>query len=91
MSACNAGDLGSIPGSGRSRGEGNGNTLQYSCGESHGQRSLVGCIDASDTREDDEDYKNPVDLMFDRLAERDPEHFAVKQYAKYKLAAGAIS
>ena len=42
--ACNAGDLGSIPGLGRSPGEGNGNPLQYSCldGESHGQRSLVG-------------------------------------------------
>ena len=41
-SACNAGDLGSIPGSGRSPGEGNGNPLQYSClGESHGLRSLV--------------------------------------------------
>ena len=50
--------------------------------------TLLDMIDASDTREDDEDYKNPVDLMFDRLAERDPEHFAVKQYAKYKLAAG---
>ena len=42
-SACNAGDLGSIPGSGRSPGEGNGNPLQYSCLENpHGQRSLVG-------------------------------------------------
>ena len=42
-SASNAGDLGSIPGLGRSPGEGNGNPLQYSChGESHGQRSLVG-------------------------------------------------
>ena len=46
-STCNAGDLGSIPGSGRSPGEGNGNLLQYSClentmdGESHGRRSLV--------------------------------------------------
>ena len=45
-------------------------------------------INASDTREDDEDYKNPVDLLFDRLEEREPEHFAVKQYRKYKLAAG---
>ncbi len=39
-------------------------------------------------REDDEDFKNPVDLMFERLEEKDPEHFAVKQYKKYKLAAG---
>ena len=41
-SACNAGDPGSIPGSGRSPGEGNGNPLQHSCLENHGQRSLVG-------------------------------------------------
>ena len=41
-SACNVGDLGSIPGSGRSPGEGNSNSLQYSSGESHGQRSLAG-------------------------------------------------
>ena len=42
-SACNAGDLGSIPGLGRSPGEGHGNPLQYSCLENpHGQRSLVG-------------------------------------------------
>ena len=52
--------------------------------------TLLDMINASDTREDDEDYKNPVDLMFDRLAEKDPDHFAVKQYAKYKLAAGDI-
>ena len=38
--------------------------------------------------EDDEDFQNPVDLMFERLEEKDPEHFAVKQYKKYKLAAG---
>ena len=50
--------------------------------------TLLDMINASDTREDDEDYKNPVDLMFEVLAEKDPEHFAVKQYAKYKLAAG---
>ena len=43
-SACSAGDLGSIPGLGRSPGEGNGNTLQYSCLENpHGQRSWAGC------------------------------------------------
>lgn len=50
--------------------------------------TLLEMINASDTREDDEDYKNPVDLMFERLAERKPDHFAVKQYQKYKLAAG---
>ena len=52
--------------------------------------TLLDMINASDTREDDEDYKNPVDLLFDRLEEREPEHFAVKQYRKYKLAAGDI-
>lgn len=50
--------------------------------------TLLDMINASDTREDDEDYKNPVDLMFDRMEEKDPEHFALKQYKKYKLAAG---
>ena len=41
-----------------------------------------------EVREDDEEYKNPVDRMFEELAERDPNHFAVRQYAKYSLAAG---
>lgn len=50
--------------------------------------TLLDMIDASEAREDDEDFKNPVDLMFDRLEERDSEHFALKQYRKYKLAAG---
>lgn len=50
--------------------------------------TLLDMINASDTREDDEDYKNPVDEMFERLAEKDPEHFAVRQYEKYRLAAG---
>lgn len=50
--------------------------------------TLLDMINASDTREDDEDYQNPVDLMFERLAEKDGEHFAVRQYAKYKMAAG---
>ena len=50
--------------------------------------TLLDMINASEAREDDEDFKNPVDLMFDRLEEKDPEHFAVKQYRKYKLAAG---
>ena len=48
-------------------------------------------INASEAREDDEDFQNPVDLMFERLEEKDPEHFAVKQYKKYKLAAGVIT
>ena len=50
--------------------------------------TLLDMINASEAREDDEDFQNPVDLMFERLEEKDPEHFAVKQYAKYKLAAG---
>ena len=45
-------------------------------------------INASEAREDDETFKNPVDVMFDELEARDPDHFAVKQYRKYKLAAG---
>lgn len=50
--------------------------------------TLIEFINASEVREDDEDFKNPVDLMFDALEEKDPEHFAVRQYKKYKLAAG---
>ena len=50
--------------------------------------TLLEMINAMEVREDDEEFKNPVDLMFDELKERDPGHFAVRQYAKYKLAAG---
>lgn len=50
--------------------------------------TLVELINAMDVREDDEDYKNPVDLMFDALEAVEPQHFAVRQYKKYKLAAG---
>ena len=50
--------------------------------------TLLEMINASEAREDDQDFQNPVDLMFERLEEKDPEHFAVKQYKKYKLAAG---
>ena len=56
--------------------------------EEKNMTTLLEMINASEAREDDEDFKNPVDLMFDRLEEKDPEHFAVKQYKKYKLAAG---
>ena len=52
--------------------------------------TLLEMINASEAREDDEDFQNPVDLMFERLEEKDPEHFAVKQYRKYKLAAGDV-
>ena len=50
--------------------------------------TLLEMINASEAREDDEDFQNPVDLMIESLEEKDPEHFAVKQYKKYKLAAG---
>ena len=52
--------------------------------------TLLEMINASEAREDDETFKNPVDVMFDELEARDPDHFAVKQYRKYKLAAGDI-
>ena len=50
--------------------------------------TLLEMINASEAREDDEAYQSPVDLMFSRLEEKEPDHFAVKQYKKYKLAAG---
>ena len=52
--------------------------------------TLLEMINASEAREDDETFKNPVDKMFDELEARDPDHFAVKQYRKYKLAAGVV-
>ena len=50
--------------------------------------TMIDMINSMDTREDDEDYQNPVDQMFARLGKKDPEHFAVRQYKKFKLAAG---
>ena len=50
--------------------------------------TLIEMINSMEVREDDEEFKNAVDLMFDELKEREPNHFAVRQYAKYKLAAG---
>ena len=50
--------------------------------------TLLEMINASEAREDDPDFQSPVDLMFERLEQKDPDHFAVKQYRKYKLAAG---
>ena len=50
--------------------------------------TLIEFINASEVREDDEDFQNPVDLMFEALEKKQPEHFAVRQYRKYKLAAG---
>ena len=49
---------------------------------------LIDLVDASEAREDDENFKNAVDLLFEELEQKNPNHFAVRQYKKYKLAAG---
>ncbi len=51
--------------------------------------TLLDMIDASEVREDDETYMNSIDRLFEALEKRGPTHFEVKQYKKYKLAAGA--
>ena len=53
--------------------------------------TLLEFINASEAREDDEEFKNPVDELFEDLEKAKPEHFAVRQYKKYKLAAGVVS
>ena len=50
--------------------------------------TLLNMINESETREEDESFKNVIDMMFEELEQRNPDHFAVKQYKKYKLAAG---
>src|SRR5699024_744522 len=50
--------------------------------------TLLEMINASEAREDDPEFQSPVDIMFERLEERDPEHFAVRQYKKFLLSAG---
>ena len=52
--------------------------------------TLLEFINASETREEDEEFKNAVDLLFEDLERDEPNHFAVRQYKKYKLAAGDI-
>ena len=52
--------------------------------------TLIEFINAMEVREDDEDFKNPVDLMFEELKKRKPDHFAIRQYAKFKLSAGVV-
>ena len=52
--------------------------------------TLIEFINAMEVREDDEDFQNPVDLMFEDLKKRKPDHFAVRQFAKFKLAAGVV-
>ena len=63
--------------------------LHYEAAEEERNFStLIEMINAMETREDDEDFQNSVDIMFEKLEKRDPNHFAVRQYKKYKLAAG---
>lgn len=52
--------------------------------------TLIEFINAMEVREDDEDFQNAVDLMFEDLKKKKPNHFAVRQYAKFKLAAGVV-
>ena len=52
--------------------------------------TLLDMVDASEVREDDETYMNPIDRLFEALEKKNPTYFAVKQYQKYKLAAGVI-
>ena len=52
--------------------------------------TLLELINASEAREDDEEFQSPVDLLFAKLEKKHPEHFAVKQYRKFKLAAGVV-
>ena len=52
--------------------------------------TLIEFLNAMEVREDDEEFQNPVDLMFEALEKKQPNHFAVRQYKKYKLAAGVV-
>ena len=52
--------------------------------------TLIEMLNSMEVREDDEEFENAVDLMFKELAKEKPDHFAVRQYAKYRLAAGDI-
>jgi type IV secretion system protein VirD4 len=56
--------------------------------EEQNMNTLVEMINSMEVHEEDETFKNAVDFMFEELAEEDPQHFAVRQYAKYRLAAG---
>lgn len=59
--------------------------------EERNMNTLVEMINSMEVREDDETFKNAVDYMFDGLERRNPQHFAVRQYKKYKLASGVVS
>ncbi len=52
--------------------------------------TLIDMLNSMEVREEDEEYRNPVDLMFEKLKAEKPEHFAVRQYAKYRMAAGDV-
>ena len=52
--------------------------------------TLIEFLNAMEVREDDEEFQNPVDMMFETLEKKKPDHFAVRQYKKYKLAAGDV-
>ena len=52
--------------------------------------TLLEMLNSMEVREDDEDFENAVDIMFKKLEKKDPEHFAVRQYKKFKMAAGKI-
>ena len=52
--------------------------------------TLIDMLNSMEVREEDEEYRNPVDLMFEKLKAEKPEHFAVRQYAKYRMAAGVV-
>lgn len=58
--------------------------------EEKNMTTLLEMLNASEVREEDETFKNAVDLLFNALEQRDPQHFAVRQYRKYKLAAGEV-
>ena len=58
--------------------------------EERNMNTLVEMINSMEVREDDETFKNAVDLLFDALEQKDPDHFALRQYKKYKLAAGVV-
>ena len=59
--------------------------------EERNMNTLVEMINSMEVREDDEIFKNAVDYMFDGLERRSPQHFAVRQYKKYKFASGVVS
>ena len=66
--------------------------ISYECVEEEQNFiTLIDMINASETREDDENFKNAIDLIFEELEADEPDHFAVKQYKKYKLAAGVAT